>query len=387
MLIAFLRETCSGERRVALTPSSVGQLCGKGCEILMEQGAGEKAGFADVEYREKGASVVSRNDAFAADALVQVRCLGTNPEAGSADLKMMRTDQVVIGMCDPLGNPQAIAQMAQQGVTLLALEMIPRTTRAQTMDVLSSMATLAGYRAVLLAATQLPRIFPLMMTAAGTLTPARVLVIGAGVAGLQAIATARRLGAVVQAYDVRPAVCEQVESLGARFVQLDLDAQSSEDEGGYAKALGDEFYRQQRELLADVVAQCDVVITTAAIPGRQSPLLITEAAVQGMSSGSVIVDLAAERGGNCELTRADQTVFEHGVTILGPTNLPAEISYHASQMYSQNVAALLNHLLQEGKLNLDWEDEILRETAVIRGGQVIHPRIRQLLDMEPIAND
>ena len=384
MRIAAIRETFPGEDRVALAPMSVGQLSRLGCEVLIEQDAGLASGYTNDEYREKGASLVTREEALSADILTQVRCLGMNPEHGQVDLTGMRQGQVVLGMCDPLGNATAIQQLAERGITLLALELIPRITRAQSMDILSSMATVAGYRAVLLAATHLPRMFPLLMTAAGTVTPARVLVIGAGVAGLQAIATAKRLGAKVQSYDVRPAVREQVESLGARFVELDLDSEATEDKGGYAKALGDEFYRRQRELMADVVAQCDVVISTAAIPGRTSPLLVTEAAVQRMAGGSVIVDLAAERGGNCELTQADQTVIQHGVTILGPTNLAAEVPYHASQMYSQNVTTLLKHITSEGEFTLDFEDEIVRETTVAREGEVIHPRIRDLLNLEPI---
>jgi NAD(P) transhydrogenase subunit alpha len=285
-----------------------------------------------------------------------------------------------------LGNPQAIQQLADRGVTLLALEMIPRITRAQSMDVLSSMATIAGYRAVLLAAVELPKMFPLMMTAAGTVSPARVFVIGAGVAGLQAIATSRRLGAVVHAYDVRPAVREQVESLGGKFVELQLEADESEDKGGYAKAMGEEFYQKQREFMAEVAADSDVVITTAAIPGKQSPLLITESAVRGMSRGSVIIDLAAERGGNCELAEADQRVEKYGVTILGPTNLPSEIPYHASQMYSKNVATLLSHLVNEGQLQLDMTDEINRDTTVAHQGDVCNNRIREILGLEPLPD-
>jgi NAD(P) transhydrogenase subunit alpha len=292
----------------------------------------------------------------------------------------------LLGSCDPLGNPQAIQQLADRGVTLLALEMIPRITRAQSMDVLSSMATIAGYRAVLLAAVELPKMFPLMMTAAGTVSPARVFVIGAGVAGLQAIATSRRLGAVVHAYDVRPAVREQVESLGGKFVELQLEADESEDKGGYAKAMGEEFYQKQREFMAEVAADSDVVITTAAIPGKQSPLLITESAVRGMSRGSVIIDLAAERGGNCELAEADQRVEKYGVTILGPTNLPSEIPYHASQMYSKNVATLLSHLVNEGQLQLDMTDEINRDTTVAHQGDVCNNRIREILGLEPLPD-
>ena len=387
MDISFLKETFPGEQRVALTPASVGVLCRQGFEIFVESGAGELAGYANDEYVDKGATVVSRDEAFGADVLLQVRSFGANSEAGKTDLQQMRAGQLVIGMCDPLGNPQAVAQVAQCGITLLALELIPRVTRAQSMDILSSMATVAGYRAVVLAAARLPRMFPLLMTAAGTVTPARVLVIGAGVAGLQAIATARRLGAVVYAYDVRSVVREQVESLGARFVELNLENQASEDQGGYAKELDDIFYQRQRELMTAVIAASDVVISTAAIPGRQAPILVSAEAVQAMPSGSVIVDLAAERGGNCEFTQPDQDIVAHGVTILGPTNLPSEIPYHASQMFSKNLVAFLTHLFPEGKLNLDLEDEIFRETTVTQGGDVIHPRIRELLKLEAIAED
>jgi len=387
MKIAVIKETFPGERRVALIPAVLSQLSKSGIEVLVERGAGEAAGFSDEQYQEKGAQIVAtRDEAFAADGIVQVRSLGANPNAGRADLDLVRDRQLVVGTCDPLGNPDAIRDMASHGATLLALELIPRITRAQSMDVLSSMATIAGYRAVLLAAAELPKMFPLMMTAAGTISPARVFVIGAGVAGLQAIATSRRLGAVVHAYDVRPAVREHVESLGAKFVELSLEAGESEDKGGYAKAMGEEFYTKQRELMAEVVAESDVVITTAAIPGRQSPLLITAAAVEGMESGSVIIDLAAERGGNCELSKADERSEEHGVTILGPTNLPAEIPYHASQMFSKNMATLLVHLVKDGELNLDMQDEINSGTTVARGGEVVHGRIRELLGLEALAS-
>jgi NAD(P) transhydrogenase subunit alpha len=285
----------------------------------------------------------------------------------------------VIGASDPLGNPQLVNQFAERGMTLFALELVPRITRAQSMDVLSSMATIAGYKAVLLAANHLPKMFPLMMTAAGTLTAAKVFVIGAGVAGLQAIASSRRLGAVVQAYDVRPAVREQVESLGAKFVEMPLETAGAEGAGGYAKELGDEFYRKQRELMARVVAASDVVITTAAIPGKPSPRLITAEAVRGMTPGSVIVDLAAERGGNCELTRADETVVEHGVTILGPTNLPSEVPTHASQMFASNLVNFLKLIVRDGKLNLNMQDEVVRETLAAYRGDVANNRLRELL--------
>ena len=388
MKIAVVKETFPGERRVALIPASVPQLEKIGVEVLIEQGAGVAAGFSDEQYREKGAQIVStREEAFEANCIVQVRCFSANPDAGRSDLESLREGQLVVGTCNPLGNPEAIREMAAHGATLLALELVPRITRAQSMDVLSSMATVAGYRAVLLAATELPKMFPLMMTAAGTMAPARVFVIGAGVAGLQAIATSRRLGAVVQAYDIRPAVGEQVKSLGAKFVELHLETENAEDKGGYAKAMDEEFYTKQRALMANVVAESDVVITTAAIPGKQSPLLITAAAVEGMASGSVIVDLAAEQGGNCELTKANERTVEHGVTILGPTNLPSEIPNHASQMFSKNMATLLAHIIQDGKLNLDMKDKINRETAIAHGGIVVNGCVRELLGLKALTSD
>ena len=388
MKIAVVKETFPGERRVALIPASVPQLEKIGVEVLIEQGAGVAAGFSDEQYQEKGAQIVStREEAFEANGIVQVRCFGANPDAGRSDLESFHEGQLVVGTCDPLGNPEAIRDMAARGATLLALELVPRITRAQSMDVLSSMATVAGYRAVLLAATELPKMFPLMMTAAGTMAPARVFVIGAGVAGLQAIATSRRLGAVVQAYDVRTAVGEQVKSLGAKFVELHLETENAEDKGGYAKAMGEEFYTKQRALMAEVVADSDVVITTAAIPGKQSPRLITAAAVEGMASGSVIIDLAAEQGGNCELTKANERTVEHSVTILGPTNLPSEIPNHASQMFSKNMATLLAHIIQDGKLNLDMKDKINRETAIAHGGIVVNGRVRELLGLKALTSD
>jgi len=382
MIVAIAKETFPGERRVALVPANVPMLTKASIHVRIEAGAGEPAGFSDAEYRDKGAQILAdRSTVFDADVVACVRTLGANPDAGRADLDAMRAGQVVVGMGDPLGAPAACQELAQRQVTLFALELMPRITRAQSMDVLSSMATIAGYKAVLLAANHLPKVFPMMMTAAGTLTAAKVFVIGAGVAGLQAIASSRRLGAVVHAYDVRPAVKEQVESVGAKFVEMELDASQSEGEGGYAKAMDEAFYEKQRALMARVVAESDVCITTAAIPGRPSPRLITADAVGGMRLGSVIVDLAAERGGNCELTRADEIVIERGVTILGPTNLPAEVPHHASQMYSRNMATFLTHLIQDGTLHLDLEDPITRDTLIARDGQVVHERIRELLGL------
>ena len=379
MIIGIPRETFAGEDRVALVPDAVSGLAALNSEIIVEPGAGTAAGFADTDYTERGAQIVAdRDEVYArADVVLQVRTFGANPEAGRADLALTRSGQVIIGASDPLTAGPQLRELATTGATLFAMELIPRITRAQSMDILSSMATIAGYKAVLIAADALPRMFPLLMTAAGTLTPARVLIIGAGVAGLQAIATARRLGAVVQAYDVRPAVKEQIESLGAKFIELEIDAGDSEDAGGYAKAQDEAFYRRQREELAKVAGQNDVVVTTAAIPGQPSPLLITADAVRAMDRGSVIVDLASERGGNCELTRPGETVVEDGVQIMGPLNLPAAVPNHASQMYSHNISTFLRHLLGEEELQFDMEDEITRETLVMRDGQVVHPRIRE----------
>ena len=386
MKVAVLRETYPGERRVALVPALVPTPAKLGWQTIVEPGAGAAAGFTDDDFRAKGAEIAADRAAAvqAADVVLQVRSLGANLEAGRADLDLFKPGQVVIGLCDPLAKPQSVKELADKRVTLFALELVPRITRAQSMDVLSSMATVAGYKAVLLAANHLPKMFPLMMTAAGTLTPAKVLVIGAGVAGLQAIASSRRLGAVVQAYDVRAAVKEQIESLGAKFVELKLDTADAEDKGGYAKALTEEQTQRQREQLADVVAGCDVVITTAAIPGRQSPLLVTAAAVRRMAPGSVVVDLAAERGGNCELTKADETVVDSGVTILGPTNLPSEIPQHASQMFAKNVVTLLGLLTKNGELVIDLKDEVIRETLAAKDGQVQTPRIRETLGLGPL---
>jgi len=356
-------------------------LAKSGVTFLIETDAGADAGIPNAEFEQKGARIArDREEVFAgADAIVQVRALGANPEAGRADLRLMRSGQAVIGLMEPLTAAAEAAALAEHGVTAFAMELMPRITRAQSMDALSSMATVAGYKAVLLAAAELPRMFPMLMTAAGTIAPARVFVLGAGVAGLQAIATARRLGAVVSAYDVRPAVKEQVESVGARFVTLEMESATAETKGGYAAAMGEEFYRRQRELLGDVLAEQDVVITTAAVPGKRAPVLITEEMARRMPPGSVIVDLAAERGGNCELTRPGATWTTAGITIMGPLNLPATVPFHASQMYARNVATFLKHLIKDGSLAVDTADEITRETLVAHGGEVVHPRVRELL--------
>ena len=381
MKVAVVKETFFGERRVGLVPVSVPLLVKAGLEVVVQAGAGAGAGFSDQQYIDKGAQIAAtREEAFAADIVVQVRSLGANLQAGREDLSLLRSGQVLLGMCDPLGEPRAVDEITKTGATQFALELIPRTTRAQSMDVLSSMATIIGYRAVLLAATELPKLFPMLMTAAGTLSAAKVFIIGAGVAGLQAIATAKRLGGVVRAYDLRPACREQVESVGGKFVELPLAAGDTQDQGGYAKAQGEEFYSKQRALLTKVVSESDVVITSAAIPAKAAPQLITAEAVGGMHAGSVIVDLAADRGGNCALTKVDARVAVHGVTILGPTNLASQAPTHASQMFSSNVTALLLHLVKEGKLELNRDDEIIRETMAAQGGQIVHPRIREALE-------
>jgi H+-translocating NAD(P) transhydrogenase subunit alpha len=380
MIVAIPRESHPGERRVAVVPASVPALIKAGMEIVVEAGAGQSAGYPDEKFVEKGAKITpSRADVFAADIVLQVRAAGANPKTAQADLANYRQGQVVIALCDPLGSPKPAANVAAKGVTLFSLELLPRITRAQSMDVLSSQATIAGYRAVLLAAEALPKIFPMLITAAGTLSAAKVFVIGAGVAGLQAIATAHRLGASVSAYDVRPAVKDQVQSVGGKFVEMTLDASAAETKGGYAQEMGEEFYRKQRELMAKVVAEHDAVITTAAVPGKKSPVLITADMVSKMAPGSVIVDLAAERGGNCELTKADQRVVENAVTILGPTNLPSEAPFHASQMYAKNIATFLLNLVKEKQVQINLEDEIIRDTLICRDGQVVNPRIQQLL--------
>ncbi len=382
MRIGVPCETFPGERRVALIPDIVPALAKQDHEVVVQAGAGMGAGITDAMFKAKGAKIVAdRSELFSsAEVVLQVRSLGANPEAGRADLDLMKSSQTIIGFCDPLSAPQSAKELASKGVTSFSMELMPRITRAQSMDALSSMATIAGYKAVLLAADTLPKMFPMFMTAAGTIKPAKVFIMGVGVAGLQAIATAKRLGAVVSAYDIRPAVKEQVESVGGKFVVLDLDSGQSEDKGGYAKAMDEEFYRKQRELMAKVVAGQDVVITTAAVPGRKAPILLTKEMVQGMPPGSVIVDIAAERGGNCELTRCGETIVEHNVTIIGPANLPATVPYHASQMYAKNITTFLAHLVKEGKLELDLEDEITSGTLITRGGEVVHAGVRELLE-------
>ena len=379
MMIGIPSETFPGERRVALEPAAAGKLVESGQTVRVQSGAGERAGFTDEAYKTAGAEVVADRDAvFEADVICQVRCYGANPEHGGDDLQRMRSGQVLIGHNEPLTAHEQDKALAEKGVTLLAMELIPRITRAQPMDALSSQANLAGYKAVLLAAETLPKMFPMMMTAAGTIKPARVFVVGAGVAGLQAIATAKRLGAVISAIDVRPEVKEQVESLGAKFIEPE---QTSEGSGGYAKEQTEEDKRKQQELMSDTVADSDVVITTAAVPGKKAPVLVPEAMVQRMAPGSVVVDLAAERGGNCELTEPDQVVEKHGVSVLGTTNIPSTVPRDASRMYARNVTSLLDHLVVDGELVLNAEDEITAGTLVCREGEIVHPQLRESMGL------
>lgn len=388
MIVGVPRESFPGERRVALVPAAVPILVKAGLEVAVEAGAGAAAGYPDADYAAKGAKVLpSREEIFrTSDIVTQVLCYGANDRTGQADVPLLRQNQLLIGFLRPLGSRETIQEIARRGVTSFSMELMPRTTRAQSMDALSSMATICGYKAVLLAADTLPRIFPMLTTAAGTITPGRVLVIGCGVAGLQAIATGRRLGAVVSAYDLRPAVKEQVQSLGARFVELPIEAKDAQDARGYATAQDESFYQRQRELLGKVVAESDVVITTAVIPGKKAPLLVTKEMVAGMAPGSVIVDLAAERGGNCELTKPGETIVERGVTIIGLYNVASSVPYHASQMYARNVSSFLQHIVKDGKLQLDNKDEIVRETLLTQNHEVVNTRLREFFSMPALAS-
>jgi H+-translocating NAD(P) transhydrogenase subunit alpha len=383
VIIGVPKETYPGERRVALVPMVIPTLTKAGFEVIVETQAGMQAGYPDSQYTEKGAQIVSaRSDLFAkADIILQILCYGSNDITGKNDLPLLRRNQILIGFLRPFGSREVIQEIAGSGVTAFSVELVPRTTRAQSMDALSSMGTICGYKAVLIAADTHPRIFPMLTTAAGTITPARVFVIGAGVAGLQAIATARRLGAVASAYDLRPAAKEQVQSLGGRFIELPIEAKDAQDARGYARAQDENFYQRQRELLGRVVKESDVVITAAVIPGKTSPVLVTEEMVKGMAPGSVIFDLAAERGGNCELTKAGATIVRHGVTIIGAINVASGVPYHASQMYARNVTAFLLYIVKEQNLQLNLNDEIVRETLVTHEGEVVNARVREFFGM------
>jgi len=381
MVIGVPKESFPGERRVALVPAVVPNLAKAGFEVLIEAQAGLSAGYPDADYTAKGAKIVTkRSEVFRqADVIAQILCHGSNDQTGAADLPLFRPGQVLVGFLRPLGVLATVEEVAATGVTAFSVDLMPRTTRAQSMDALSSMATVGGYKAVLLAADMLPRFFPMLTTAAGTVTPARVFVIGAGVAGLQAIATARRLGAVTSAYDLRPAVKEQVQSVGGRFVELPIAVQDAQDSRGYAKAQDESFYQRQKELLGKVIAESDVVITAAVIPGKKSPVLVTREMIGKMAPGSVIVDLAAERGGNCEVTRAGEVVVEQNVTVIGTINLASSVPYHASQLYARNVTAFLVHMFREGTLHLD--DDIARDTLVTQGGEIVNARVREFFSL------
>jgi H+-translocating NAD(P) transhydrogenase subunit alpha len=387
LIIGVPKEIYPGERRVALVPAVLPNLAKAGFKVIVEAGAGVEAGYSDAQYTEKGATIAAtRAEVFSnADIILQVLCYGANDINGKDDLPLLRKNQLLIGFLRPLGTAEVVEQIARTGAKAFAVELIPRTTRAQSMDVLSSMSTVAGYKAVLTAADALPRIFPMLTTAAGTVTPARVLILGVGVAGLTAIATARRLGAVVSAYDVRPAVKEQVQSLGARFVELAIEAKDAQDARGYATAQDESFYQKQRELLGKVIAEQDVVVTTAVIPGKKAPILVTAEMVKGMALHSIIVDLAAERGGNCELTKPNQMVVEHGVMIMGPINLASTVPYHASQMYSRNLMTYLLNLVKDGKLRSPSEDDIIRETMLTSDGEIVNQRVREFFKLPQLA--
>ena len=387
MIVGVPKESYPGERRVALVPGVLANLAKAGLQLVIEAGAGAEAGYPDSEYSEKGAKITSsRAEVFAsADIVAQVLCHGSNDKTGQSDLPLLKKGQALVGFLRPLGALDTLWEIAATGATSFSVELMPRTTRAQSMDSLSSMATICGYKAVIMAADTLPRIFPMLTTAAGTITPGRVLIIGAGVAGLQAIATARRLGAVASAYDMRPAAKEQVQSLGGRFVELPIEAKDAQDSRGYATAQGEDFYRQQRELLGDAVAANDVVITAAVIPGKKSPVLVTKEMVARMAPGSVIVDLAAERGGNCELTSGGEIAVRQGVTIIGQFNLASSVPYHASQMYARNISAFLLNLVKDGKLQINQADEIHRETLVTRDGEIVNARVREFFGLPALA--
>jgi NAD(P) transhydrogenase subunit alpha len=384
MIVAVPKETYPEEQRIALIPQAVPALTKAGLEVVIEAGAGEGINSQDGDFEAQGARVEpDRNRLLSqADIVLMVRGPGAHREFPAADLDSLKEGTALIGLLEPLAEPEVMKELAGRKLTVFAMELMPRTTRAQSMDALSSMATIAGYKAVLAAADAAPKLFPMFMTAAGTVTASRVFVLGAGVAGLQAIATARRLGAVVEAFDIRPAVKEEVESLGAKFVQLELETEEAQDSGGYATAQSEDFYRRQQELMAERIKASDVVITTAAVPGKKSPILISEEVVGGMRPGAVIVDLAAEKGGNCAVTEPGKKIVYQGVTVIGPMNVPSEVPVHASQMYAKNISTFLLHMVKEGKLELDMEDEITKGAMVAHQGQVVHEAVLAALEKE-----
>ncbi|MBK8270024.1 MAG: Re/Si-specific NAD(P)(+) transhydrogenase subunit alpha [Planctomycetes bacterium] len=374
MKVAAPKAILAGERRVALIPETCTKLKKAGLELLIERGAGAESGYADAAYEAVGATIVDDARLYAEADVIAF------PNAPTYEQIMkFRRGVIVMAVINPLSNHDLVRQLATAGVTSMAMDLMPRITRAQKMDVLSSMSTVSGYKAVLMAAAALPKMFPLLMTAAGTITPARVLILGAGVAGLQAIATAKRLGAVVEAFDVRPVVKEQVESLGAKFVEVPVEAKDAQDAGGYAKEMSEDYKKKQMELVAKHAAASDVVISTALIPGRKAPILITAETVRNMHPGSIVIDLASEAGGNCELTKHGETVIDNGVQVMGPANLPSSIPVNASQMFSRNVGAFLLDLTKEGVITLNPEDECVTGTMVTKDGQVVHARVKETM--------
>ena len=387
MLIGVPREIASGERRVALVPEVVPQLTRAGHRVLIERDAGLRAGFTDDAYSTVGCELVeSAADIYRqAQMILKVQRPAREEDSGEAELDMMNEGTVLIGLLQPAGDPALFQQLAERKIIACTMELVPRTTRAQMMDALSSQSTVAGYKAVLLAANALQKFFPMLMTAAGTVRPARVLVIGAGVAGLQAIATARRIGAVVEAFDTRPVVKEQVQSLGATFVEMDVHIEDAQDAGGYAKELSDRHIRREKELIHTRALQADVIITTALVPGKPAPMLVSAEAVRAMRPGSVIVDLAGEQGGNCELTVPGETIVRHDVTIIAPLHISSELAYHASQMYAKNLAALVTLLAPNGELNLNFGDDIIDAVCIVADAEVRHKPTRLRLGMSPVS--
>src|SRR5712671_3335391 len=385
MLIGVPREIARGERRVALVPEVVSQLTRGGHRIIVERDAGLRAGFTDDSYRAVGCDLADTAAEIysAAQMILKVQRPGREEDSGEAELDLFKEGSVLIGLLQPSGDPALFQQLAERNIIACSMELVPRTTRAQMMDALSSQSTVAGYKAVLLAANALQKFFPMLMTAAGTVRPAKVLVIGAGVAGLQAIATARRIGAVVEAFDTRPVVKEQVQSLGATFIEIDVHLEDAQDSGGYAKELSKDHIRREKELIHKRALQADVIITTALIPGRPAPMLVSAETVKAMRPGSVIVDLAGEQGGNCELTVPGETVVRHDVTIIAPLHISSDLAYHASQMYAKNVAALVALLAPKGELNLNFGDDIIDAVVVTANGEVRHGPTRQRLGMPP----
>jgi proton-translocating NAD(P)+ transhydrogenase subunit alpha len=388
MLIGVPREVASGERRVALVPEVVSQLTRAGHRVMIERDAGLRAGFTDEAYSAAGCDLVDRpQDIYAsAQMILKVQRPARDETSGQPELDMLKSGTVLVGLLQPSGDPALFQQLAERGIIACSMELVPRTTRAQMMDALSSQSTVAGYKAVLIAANALQKFFPMLMTAAGTVRPARVLVIGAGVAGLQAIATARRIGAVVEAFDTRPVVKEQVQSLGATFVELDVHLEDAQDAGGYARELSDRHIKREQELIHNRATQADVIITTALVPGRPAPMLVSAETVRAMRPGSVIVDLAGEQGGNCELTIPGETVVHHDVTIISPLHISSDLAYHASQMYAKNVAALVALMAPKGELNLNFSDDIIDAVVVTANGEVRHEPTRRRLSLPPLKS-